>query len=69
MSAEQPQHDHALPTLSDEAAVESHRFLETVLLIFETRYGSQIRRYDDDRSQHNLVRSYPPTSCDDDPLF
>ena len=69
MSTDQPQHAHALPILSDEAAAEIHRFLETVFLIFETRYGSQIRRYDDDRSQHNLVRSYPPTSCDDDPSF
>ena len=57
-----------LPSLSDEAVVEIHDFLHDVLTVFESRYGDQIHRYYDDRSQHNLIetdRNLP----DDDPPF
>ena len=44
-----------LPRLSDEAAVEIYLFIEHLFLLFESRYGDQIRRHFDDLSQHNLI--------------
>ena len=57
-----------LPTLSDEASVEILNFLEELILAFETRYSDQIRRYYDERSQHNIVQSHPHTSSGDPPF-
>ena len=68
-SAMPPPHDGVpLPKLSDEAAVEIYLFIEHVFLLFESRYGDQIRRHFDDLSQHDLFESdfgSPP----DDPPF
>jgi hypothetical protein len=45
-----------LPALSDEAAVEILDFLQDVLTIFESHYGTQIRRYYEDHSRHNIIQ-------------
>lgn len=57
-----------LPRLSDQAAVSILEFLEQVHACFESRYGDQIRRYYDERSEHNLHRPQPPQILTDDPL-
>ena len=67
-------HDHiaadiALPQLSDDAAVQIHDFIHHVLDLFESRYGDQIRRYYDDRSQHNIMRRPDSPETIDDPPF
>jgi len=57
-----------LPTLSDEAAVEIYFFIEHLFLLFESRFGDQIRRHFDDLRQHDLFAADfdgPP----DDPPF
>ena len=56
--------------LSDEAAVEIVNFLQVFTLDFEIRYGDQIRRYYDERSQHNVVAHGPGavTFTDDQPF-
>ena len=57
-----------LPALTDEAAVQILDFLHDVIDRFESCYASQIRRYYDDLSQHNLVK--PDRDCaTDDPPF
>lgn len=57
-----------LRQLSDESAVEILNFLQVFTLDFDIRYGDQIRRYYDERSQHNIVqRTHPGTI--DDPSF
>jgi hypothetical protein len=57
-----------LPPLSDETAVEVLNFLHVVLDCLESRYGDQIHRYYDDRSQHNIVQSGPNLPTDDPPF-
>lgn len=66
-------HDHiaadiALPQLSDDAAVQIHDFIHHVLDLFEARYGDQIHRYYDDRSQHNMRQPDMPGTIDDPPF-
>ena len=68
MNADHLYHDITLPPLSDEASVEILNFLEALVLVFDARYGNQVRRYYDDRSQHNIVQSHPTTSTDDPPF-
>lgn len=53
--------------LSDEAAVEILNFLQVFTTDFESRYGRQIRRYYDDRSQQTIVQSSPQTRSNDPP--
>ena len=59
----------ALPTLSDEAMVEIRHFIEHVLDQFDIHYATQVRRFYEDRAEHNLVRPPPPAAADDDPPF
>lgn len=67
-------HDHAgvdlaLPQLSDDAVVQIHDFIYDFLDLFEARYGDQIHRYYDDRSQqHNVIRPATPPNIDDPPF-
>lgn len=59
-----------LPTLSDEAAVAVHDFLNEFLLLVESHYFAQIQRHYQNQFSNNLGLSPPlrhPT--DDDPLF
>ena len=60
--------EHRLPPQSDEVVVEIHNFLHDVLTIFESRYGDQIHRYYDDRSQHNLIETDQNLPVDDPPF-
>ena len=46
-----------LPRLSDDAAVEIHRFLKQIFDLFEARYGDQITRFYDSMSRDNLFKS------------
>ena len=57
-----------LRPLSDEAVVKILDFLQVFMTDFEIRYGDQIRRYYDDRSRHNVVRSNPNVANDDPPF-
>jgi len=59
-------HPIALPTLSDEAVVEIRNFIEHVLDQFDIHYTAQVRRFYEDRAQHNMVRPTPPAAADDD---
>ena len=59
---------HRLPPLSDEAVVEIHDFLHDILTVFESRYGDQIHRYYEDRSQHNFIETNPNLPADDPPF-
>ena len=68
MCEHDPRCEPRLPPLSDEAVVEIHDFLHDVLTVFESRYGDQIRRYYDDRSQHNLIETDPNLPTDDPPF-
>ena len=63
-----PSHGISLPPLSDEAVVEIQNFLYEVLDVFESRYGDQIYRYYEDRSQHNLVGPARNLPLDDPPF-
>ncbi|MBE0548323.1 MAG: hypothetical protein IH627_11890 [Rubrivivax sp.] len=58
----------ALPTLSDEAVVEIRTFIEHVLDQFDIHYASQVRRFYEDRAEHNMVPPTPP-AADDAPPF
>ena len=61
-----------LPRLSDVAAVQIHDFIAHVLDLFESRYGDQIHRYYEQRSQHNMTQPDLPFAGDDpgdDPPF
>ena len=60
--------DIPMPRLSDDAVVQIHDFITHFLDLFEARYGDQIHRYYDERSEHNMIGPDPPTSLDD-PLF
>lgn len=57
-----------LPSLSDEAVVEILDFLYEVLTVFESRYGDQIHRYYQDRSQHNINGPERNLPLDDPPF-
>jgi hypothetical protein len=66
-------HDHPnapipLPQLSDDAVVQIHDFIYDFLDLFEARYGDQIHRYYDERSQHSMNQSDPPPDTDDPPF-
>lgn len=63
-----PSSEIDLPPLSDEAVVEIQNFLYDVLATFESRYGDQIHRYYDDRSQHNLINASRNLPADDPPF-
>jgi len=58
----------ALPALSDEAVVEIRNFIEHVLDQFDLHYASQVRRFYQDRDEHNMVRPSPPAAADDPPF-
>lgn len=58
-----------LPVLSDEAAVEIFLFIEHLYLLFDARYGDQIRRHFDDLSEHNLIDPDFDPGPPDDPPF
>jgi len=61
--------DLALPQLSDAAVVQIHDFIYAFLDLFEARYGDQIHRYYDDRSQQdNMIRPVAPPIIDDPPF-
>ena len=57
----------ALPTLSAEAIVEIRHFIEHVLDQFDIHYPTPVRRFYEDRAEHNMVGPTPQT--DDDPPF
>lgn len=57
-----------LPRLSDEAAVEIYLFIEHLFLLFESRYGDQIRHHFDDLSEHNLIDPDFDSRLDDPPF-
>lgn len=57
-----------LPRLGDEAAVEIYLFIEHLFLLFESRYGEQIRRHFDDLGQHNLIAPDFDSPLDDPPF-
>lgn len=59
----------ALPLLSDAAVVEIRNFLEHVFDQFDLHYGLQLRRFYEDRAEHNMVRPNPPVAAADDPPF
>lgn len=56
-----------LPTLSDAAAVEIYLFIEHLFLLFESRYGQQIRRHFDDLGMLNLIDHNFDSPLDDPP--
>ena len=64
----QPHEGVPLPRLSDAAAVEIYLFIEHLFLLFEARYGDQIRRHFDDLSQHNLIDPDFDSPLDDPPF-
>ena len=57
----------APPLLSDQAAVDLLAFLHDLVAAFEARYGDQIHRYYEERSEHNLRQPVPPPP-DDNPF-
>ena len=58
----------APPPLSDQAAVDLLEFLHDLVAGFEARYGDQIHRFYEDRSEHNIRRPVPPPHTGDDPF-
>ena len=63
MCSEPGFHCITLPPLPDKAAVEILNFLQEFTNNFENRYSNQIRRYYDQRSEHDVRQ----TSFFDDP--
>ena len=57
-----------MPRLSDDAVVQIHDFIAHFLDLFEARYGDQIHRYYEDRSEHNIVGAEPIPDTDDPPF-
>jgi len=57
-----------MPRLSDDAVVQIHDFIGHFLDLFEARYGDQIHRYYEDRSEHSLVGSERIPDIDDPPF-
>jgi hypothetical protein len=66
----QAPHDYpiALPKLSDEAVIEIRNFIEHVLDLFDIHYAAQVRRFYEDRAEHNMVHPTPRAAHDDDPF-
>ena len=65
-----PDFNHPImPPLSDEAAVEILDFLQGVTNDFENCYFTQIHRYYDERSRHNLTQASLFEDNADDPSF
>ena len=58
----------ALPTLGDEAVVQIRTFLEHVLDQFDIHCAPQVRRFYEDRAEHNMVRPTPTAAADDPPF-
>ena len=58
----------AVPTLSDDAAVQIRNFIERVLDQFDSHYAPQVRRFYEDRAEHNMVRPTPPATAADPPF-
>ena len=56
------------PRLSDDAAVEIRRFLESIFDHFEARYGGQITRFYDSMSRDNLFKSEGDSQPGDPPF-
>lgn len=59
----------ALPTLGDEAVVEIRNFIEHMLDQFDLHYATQVRRFYEDRAEHNMLDRPRPPPADDDPPF
>ena len=59
---------YQLPRLSDEAVVQIHLFINQFLDFFEARYGDQIHRYYEERSQNNLIEPHWHSDIDDPPF-
>jgi hypothetical protein len=59
----------APPPLSDDAVVEIRNFIEHMLDQFDLHYAAQVRRFYEDRAEHNMVRPTPPAAAADDPPF
>ncbi len=64
------------PTLSDEAAVQIHGFLERMISLFESCYFDQIHRFYQQRDEDAMNQHDDRLSCDwewgwdgDDPPF
>jgi hypothetical protein len=57
-----------LPRLSDDAAAEIYLFIEHALLLFEDRYGDQLRRFYESMSRDNLLESQLNLELDDPPF-
>ena len=55
--------------LGDEAVVEIRNFIEHVLDQFDIHYAAQVRRFYEDRAEHNMVRPTPRDAAADDPPF
>lgn len=58
----------ALPTLSDQAAVDILDFLYAAIECFESSYYVQLRRYYNERSRHHRSRPEPALGEDDVPF-
>lgn len=52
-------------TLSDEAAVEIHEFLEVIAANFLSQYGQRIYRHYAKRANHNLNAQQPWKGTDE----
>lgn len=52
-------------TLSDEAAVEIHEFLEVIAANFLSRYGQRIYRHYEKRAKRNLNAQQPWKNSDE----
>ena len=57
-----------LPTLSNEAVVEIRNFLAHMLDQFDIHYAPRVRRFYEDRAEHNMVRPTPTAAADDPPF-
>jgi hypothetical protein len=55
-------------TLSDEAAAEPQRFVAHVLLLYEWRYGSQVRRHIGELHQIDTADPHAAPRADDPPF-
>jgi hypothetical protein len=58
----------ALPTLSDDAVVQIHSFIEQVLALFESRYADQIRSFYDGMREDNIINGSDRHNVDDPPF-
>ena len=67
-TASQPHEGVPLPRLSDDAAVEIYLFIEHLFLLFESRFGDQIRRHFDGLHRNNLIGPDFDRPLDDPPF-